>query len=168
MTAGARHPFLDAPGPIAFAHRGHADGVAENSAEAIDAAVSLGYRYVETDIQATRDGVPVLFHDETTDRYGGLWLPGDTGRAPVTDATLIVKPAPAEAQRAEDLAATAASSTPEVPSDTNPSPSRMAPTPQAAAALSPPPATTGTRSMPQASAASWPSCCSAPAPSPAA
>lgn len=68
MTAGARHPFLDAPGPIAFAHRGHADGVAENSAEAIDAAVSLGYRYVETDIQATRDGVPVLFHDETTDR----------------------------------------------------------------------------------------------------
>ncbi len=50
-------------------------------------------------------------YDEATDRYSGLWLPGDTGRAPVTDATLIVKPAPAEAQRAEDLAATAASST---------------------------------------------------------
>lgn len=51
-------------------------------------------------------------YDEATDRYSGLWLPGDTGRAPVTDATLIVKPAPAEAQRAADLAATAASSTP--------------------------------------------------------
>ncbi len=56
-------------------------------------------------------------YDETTDRYSGLWLPGDTGRAPVTDATLIVKPAPAEAQRAADLAATAASSTPALEAD---------------------------------------------------
>lgn len=69
--AGGRHPYLDAPGPVAFAHRGHADGVAENSAEAVDAAVSLGYRYVETDVQATRDGVAVLFHDERTDRLLG-------------------------------------------------------------------------------------------------
>ena len=50
-------------------------------------------------------------YDDATDHYSGLWLPGDTGRAPVTDATLIVKPAPAEAQRAADLAAAAASST---------------------------------------------------------
>lgn len=51
-------------------------------------------------------------YDATTDRYSGLWLPGDAGRAPVTDATLIVKPEPAEAQRAADLVATAARSTP--------------------------------------------------------
>jgi hypothetical protein len=52
-------------------------------------------------------------YDEATGRYSGLWLPGDTGRAPVTDATLIVKPALAEAQRADDLAATVSGSTPE-------------------------------------------------------
>lgn len=75
MTAGTRHPFLDSPDPIAFAHRGYADGVAENSAEAVDAAVALGYRYVETDVQATRDGVAVLFHDTGTDR-----LLGEPGR----------------------------------------------------------------------------------------
>lgn len=75
MTDAARHPFLDARHPVAFAHRGHADGVAENSAEAIDAAVSCGYGYVETDVQATRDGVAVLFHDATSDR-----LLGEPGR----------------------------------------------------------------------------------------
>ncbi|WP_258066970.1 Swt1 family HEPN domain-containing protein [Rathayibacter sp. AY1C9] len=48
-------------------------------------------------------------YDETTGRYSGLWLPGDTGRAPVTDATLIVTPALAEAQRVEDTAAIAGS-----------------------------------------------------------
>ncbi|WP_375261339.1 glycerophosphodiester phosphodiesterase family protein [Palleronia sp.] len=82
MTGRARHPYLDASDPIAFAHRGHADGVAENSAEAIDAAVSAGYGYVETDVQATRDGVAVLFHDDTTER-----LLGEPGRIADRDWT---------------------------------------------------------------------------------
>jgi len=58
-------------------------------------------------------------YDDATDRYNGLWLPGDTGRAPVTDATLIVKPTPAEAQRAEEVAA-AATSAPESGADAQP------------------------------------------------
>ena len=35
---------------------------------AFSAAVGLGFRHVETDVHATRDGVVVAFHDETLDR----------------------------------------------------------------------------------------------------
>jgi len=64
-------PYLDARRPRAFAHRGCAEGCAENSFEAVARAVEMGLGYVETDVQATRDGVAVLFHDDTTDRLLG-------------------------------------------------------------------------------------------------
>ena len=69
-TDMASFPFLDWPGPLAFAHQGaHAEGgPGENTMAAFEAAVALGYRYLETDAHVTADGVLVAFHDDRLDR----------------------------------------------------------------------------------------------------
>jgi glycerophosphoryl diester phosphodiesterase len=64
----ARYAFLDGPTPIAMAHRGGAIEHLENSMPAVEACVALGYRYLETDVRVTADGVPIVFHDPLLDR----------------------------------------------------------------------------------------------------
>ncbi|WP_128378457.1 glycerophosphodiester phosphodiesterase [Streptomyces cavernae] len=68
MSTRIRHPYLDHPGPIPFAHRGGAADGLENTEAAFRRAVEAGYRYIETDVHTTADGRLVAFHDATLDR----------------------------------------------------------------------------------------------------
>ncbi|MGD9958866.1 glycerophosphodiester phosphodiesterase [Nocardioides sp.] len=65
--------YLDEPGTVlAFAHRGgaHHPDIAglENTLTAFKHAVGLGYRYLETDVHTSSDGVLMAFHDTVLDR----------------------------------------------------------------------------------------------------
>jgi glycerophosphoryl diester phosphodiesterase len=62
------YEFLHHPGPIPFAHRGGSRDGQENSMTAFEHAIGLGYRYLETDVRATADGVLIAFHDHSLDR----------------------------------------------------------------------------------------------------
>src|SRR5207244_2808004 len=81
MQQGGERPYLVSPRPIAFAHRGGADEAPENTLAAFEAAVALGYGYLETDARLTADRVLIAFHDTALDR-----ITDRTGR--IADLTL--------------------------------------------------------------------------------
>lgn len=74
-------PALRHEHPIAMAHRGSMLLWPENTMTAFQHAVDLGYTYLETDLQMSRDGVLVTFHDDTLDRT-------TDGEGPVSDFPL--------------------------------------------------------------------------------
>ena len=58
--------------PELVAHRGYARRFPENTLIAVQAAADAGARFIEIDVQLSRDGVPVLFHDRTLARLCGV------------------------------------------------------------------------------------------------
>ncbi|GHC64424.1 glycerophosphodiester phosphodiesterase [Streptomyces flavofungini] len=74
-TAGAQAPAdtaVAAPAahknPTVVAHRGASAYAPENTLAAIDKAAHMGFRWVENDVQRTKDGVLVIVHDDTLKR----------------------------------------------------------------------------------------------------
>lgn len=66
----APRPKFDRP----IAHRGlhdRAAGVIENSRTAFERAVQRGFT-IECDVQLSRDGVPIIFHDDALERLTGV------------------------------------------------------------------------------------------------
>jgi glycerophosphoryl diester phosphodiesterase len=62
------HPYFDLPHPIVIGHRGCAGEVPENTLASFEAGLAAGAAILESDVHLTRDGVPVLIHDDSVDR----------------------------------------------------------------------------------------------------
>lgn len=56
---------------INYAHRGASQYYPENTLISFYAGWQMGANGIETDVQSTKDGVPVLFHDDTMKRLAG-------------------------------------------------------------------------------------------------
>ncbi len=54
--------------PLVLAHRGGGNEAPENSISAFANMEKLGFKYIETDAHASRDGVVILFHDNDLSR----------------------------------------------------------------------------------------------------
>ena len=73
--------FLGRPLPLVIAHRGFSARFPENTLPAFDAAVAEGADMIELDVTTSRDGHPVVIHDDTLERT-------TTGTGRVGDYTL--------------------------------------------------------------------------------
>jgi glycerophosphoryl diester phosphodiesterase len=71
MRPKAKFTYLDHDGVLAFAHRGGDRVAPENTMAAFHDAVGQGYRYLETDVHASKDGVVYAFHDDNLARMVG-------------------------------------------------------------------------------------------------
>ena len=65
-----KQPRLDAETLVA--HRGLQVRLPENSLPAIEAALAVGARAFEVDVQLSSDAVPMLYHDPDMQRISGL------------------------------------------------------------------------------------------------
>jgi glycerophosphoryl diester phosphodiesterase len=62
------HPFFDLETPLVIGHRGAAGEMPENTLASFERGLADGATVLESDVHLTRDGVPVLIHDDDVDR----------------------------------------------------------------------------------------------------
>ena len=66
------HPFFQDFTFFGFIHRGGDETKTENTLEAFEYSSDLGFVFMETDVQATKDGHVVIFHDASLKRMAGI------------------------------------------------------------------------------------------------
>lgn len=64
-------PCLCVDPPRVIAHRGASETHPENTVAAFDQALAEGCDGIELDLQLSRDGKPMVYHDRTLDKIGG-------------------------------------------------------------------------------------------------
>ena len=64
--------YLNYSGLAVLAHRGGSIESLENTIESFHYSISLGCKFIETDVQVSSDGIPYIFHDETLKRLTGI------------------------------------------------------------------------------------------------
>jgi glycerophosphoryl diester phosphodiesterase len=82
LVATMRRP-VEAPPKrtLIVGHRGNPEAAPENTIASILSAFAVGADFAEVDVRVSRDGVPVIFHDETLERT-------TNGRGALADHTL--------------------------------------------------------------------------------
>jgi len=75
------HPFFGVETPLAIGHRGCAGEAPENTLASFERGLRDGAAILETDVQLSRDQIPVLIHDDRVDRC-------TNGQGAVRDFTL--------------------------------------------------------------------------------
>ncbi|RII18460.1 Glycerophosphoryl diester phosphodiesterase [Streptomyces sp. YIM 130001] len=68
LPAATAHADSTTDEPVVVAHRGASAYAPENTLAAVDKAAELGVRWVENDVQRTKDGELVVVHDTTLTR----------------------------------------------------------------------------------------------------
>lgn len=69
VTGCAAAPEAKAPGrTLIVGHRGNPEAAPENTVASIVSAFAVGADFAEVDVRVSRDGVAVIFHDETLER----------------------------------------------------------------------------------------------------
>ncbi|MGW2252230.1 glycerophosphodiester phosphodiesterase [Kitasatospora sp. NPDC001660] len=83
--------------PVVIGHRGAPQNAPENTMASFETALRQGADWLETDVQTTRDGVPILMHDPSVDRTtNGKGAIGDLTAAQIAALRVTVGPGPAE------------------------------------------------------------------------
>ena len=66
------HPYFEGFSFFGFVHRGGNEKETENTLEAFQYSSDLGFIFMETDVQTSKDGKIVIFHDDNLERMAGV------------------------------------------------------------------------------------------------